>query len=284
MALTFKLDPRLFAHPASRPRLYLVLFSRPLLEKLGIDEAEVYTIAVNLMNKFCRHGLVPVDEFLLADDSPLIKELLKSTESLPDDEQPKSSSVSPPDDESANALWPTKHFDKLGAAWWRPSPITPQMLLQFPGLKFLSCRTRDYLASCDVAFPEKHTRFVELSQSVARARFFKTSIGCVTPRSFRWVTSKMRPTHGAENLLAQGLYFDPAQLAEFSSAALVDLAGNAFHAGCVTAATLVQLTVVGISMARAAARRSPQMPGTSGGEDLDDMDLDLDTLLWPPSP
>ena len=274
--MTLSLDPRLFGHPASRPRLYLLLFSRAHLESLGLSDDEVYNMTTSIMTKFCHHGLASADDFLLPDSSPLIKSFLENPPADPHDcEQLAGNPVEPPPD----ARWPTQHFDKLGSAWWRPQPITADMVEKFPGLRFLSDRTRDYLASSGVVFPEAKTRYVELSQSADRARFFKSSIGCVTPRSFRWVTTKMRPTHGAEHLLCQGLFFDEDKLSEFSSSALSDLAGNAFHAGCVLAATMCHIVVLGIGMARFSARRPCQLADANDDIDADLEVDDLDQLL-----
>ena len=75
-----QLDPRLFAHPQNRPRLYLVLYSRAFMETHGMSEQEVYNWTCNFIDTFCvAHGMVPLDEFLYPDSSPLIQELLKKT-------------------------------------------------------------------------------------------------------------------------------------------------------------------------------------------------------------
>ena len=76
-------------------------------------------------------------------------------------------------------------------------------------------------------------------------------VGCITPRMTLWNTSQNKHMHGLEARSFQGInysIFGPdsnAQLLQYSSALLQDLAGNAFHIGCASAMLLSMFCSVG---------------------------------------
>ncbi len=81
LGCTVLLDPRLFGHPQSRPRLYIVLYSRTELEHAGLSDVDAYKITVETLESFAHHGLVPIDAFLLRDDDPLIVDMIEKATS-----------------------------------------------------------------------------------------------------------------------------------------------------------------------------------------------------------
>ena len=103
---------------------------------------------------------------------------------------------------------------------------------------------------------------------------------CLTPKMQRWVTSRCRLVHGVESMMFQGLaYKSCSNLGEkFSSDLFCDIAGNAFHAGCASAATMTVLCTLARGAAchqqavlerQAVARPSSDASESDGNESVD---------------
>jgi hypothetical protein len=276
-------DPRAVGHPQSRERVYILMFSRALLAKCGINEDDCYRLAIENMDAMANcHGMVPLESLLLPESSQLIKDML-------DADSNAIGIDSTPDD----ALWPAQHIElatSQGIAWWRPSPITNEIRTKFPGIAVLGERQLDILVTAGVGFPEGTTRLVESSQRVDRVTYSShesTAVKCVIPRMRRWITSRCRILHGAEALALQGIYFAPSVLTPYSSSLLFDIAGNAFHSGCAALATMTVFATLAIGMHHSASRlpptvsqaQAPDIEAEASGDVAPYVDVGMDELL-----
>ena len=129
-------------------------------------------------------------------------------------------------------------------------------LADVPGLRLLKNWQFDILLLLGVLeFPSKTRCMIDLSQSLNRARMSTTGdiIGCVTPKMHQWLTDRARFLHGSEALALQGIHYGPRQehlTNEYSSEFLQDLAGNAFHSGCMAATVIATIVAVGVALLR----------------------------------
>ncbi len=57
-AVTVCMEPRRFGHPQHRPHLYLVVYSRRVLEELGMSYADTYNLTTSLLERVSQdHGM-----------------------------------------------------------------------------------------------------------------------------------------------------------------------------------------------------------------------------------
>lgn len=263
-------DPRNFGHPQSRPRFYIPFVSKLFLAQFQIAEEEWHRWYVDHLSKFgCGLGMASSESFMLPEDNILVSTergkqaqahcSAESAEALPDSSQ----------------KWPLDHIDKArekGLVWWRPANFTPEQKERFPALQAIPARQLDILLLSGVQFPEAKLRLIELSQSAGRNQYSEHSVGCMTPKMRRWATSRCRLLHGAESMFHQGLFFDEKVLRGFSSDFLLDLSGNAFHAGCAAACFFTSVVACAIGFERHA--KSNPVVQSLASEDVPDVDVD----------
>ena len=290
-----QLDPRSFGHPVSRPRYYILAFNYAVMEKYGMTETSVYSLVKEHMELFSGHGVVPIERLLLPETSGPIQDMLKDLVKKPVEEPGLGSTgLEPPVEAEASGQseksgkkgetkWQQTHLDHAlskGLAWWKPSPITDELRKKFPGINQLGPRALDILQLNGIGFPESECRMVEVSQSMGRQSKMVDTMPCLTPKMQRWVTSRCRLVHGVESMMFQGLaYKSCSNLGEkFSSDLLCDIAGNAFHAGCASAATMTVLCTLARGAAchqqavlerQAVARPSSDASDSDGNESVD---------------
>ena len=112
----------------------------------------------------------------------------------------------------------------------------------FPGMPE---RIRLLIEEHNCSFPEDPDihgmRVFSCSQSEAVVHAGYTA--CMMPQGFYFLGWKARTLEGIESLFLQGLHFDVAEVAEFSSSLLQDLGGNSFNASCFAVAWLALLIV-----------------------------------------
>ena len=246
VAFAFELDPRCFAHPHSRPRIYMPSFEMAWLQELGLGVETLYKHLATTITKISNGwGLVPMEKFLLDVDHPIVEvAMLAASEKSHDDDE---------DGEAEEVAWAQKHHDmakKTGDDWTRHFVVTEEDRDLFPAVNQLTWRNRDVLATKGITLKTKGLRVVELSQTFGRG-FDKTKcIGCLTPSFKAWLTDYNRFILGAEALSMQGISYSEdagghSALVDYTDSFLLDLAGNAFHAGCCCGMLLSMFVSVG---------------------------------------
>lgn len=260
MCFAMKLDPSFFGHPQSRPRYWMPIVSKAFLEKAGMTEDDFYKAVTNIMDRFIDHGMVPLKNMFLPDDDVHIMEMINLARGMVTEAAAETAEVigessggAQSSEGDANDKWPGMHF-KLGntagmVKWWKPPVVTRAVRDKFPCLNMLPARAIDGLSLQGVTFPESSLRLFDTTQSAGRMREVDNDrMMCITPKMRVWMTSTCRVMHGLEGLNMQGIYYTGREqaLEQFTSDTLMDLAGNAFHAGCCLAAmmgTLVALAM-----------------------------------------
>jgi len=279
------LDPRAFAHPVSRQRLWIPFVAKSLLEDLNVSEANMYQGINHFTHVFAMgHGMAVVDDFFLKDDDPALRSML---------EVPAIPTRSRPQPGDGGGRWELKHLQhsiRNGTEWWHSSIADADMKAKHPGVCALTKRELDVLSQLGVAIgdpaaSDHHANIVDTSQSLSQTRKFLAGGGmfCLTPGMRAWVTVKNRFLHGIEAMYMQGICFPPAQQQllhdrkHFTSEELTNLAGNAFHTGCCACSILTLLTTL-------ATAQQPRPPAGSPGEGFDEEADDAESILssiWP---
>lgn len=199
---TFKLDPRCFGHPQSRPRLYILVWPMEVLHKLGMDEVAAYELAVSVMDSLATgHGMVPLDDLMLPESSELVQGMLNTGARAGAADEGDDTNMGAEDTEPvrtrprANKVgkverWPLQHYHLSAAVqqqWWKPSSATPELVQRFPGIGLLPDRSLDLLQHMGVVYPEEQLRLVETSQSMNRCHIAANCTPCVIPRTVAFV-------------------------------------------------------------------------------------------------
>ncbi|CAK0807173.1 unnamed protein product [Prorocentrum cordatum] len=68
-----KLDPRCFATPQSRARIYIPCVRVEFLDSLGVSKCDFYARFNEFLGRFTCHGAAPLEDFLLAEDDPAVQ-------------------------------------------------------------------------------------------------------------------------------------------------------------------------------------------------------------------
>ena len=107
-AFAFQVDPRLYAHPQSRPRLYIPAFRDSFLEELRADPVDVYEAIKEVLFLISGgYGIVDVKRFLIPNEHPAIQkylsELTKSSAELKSDQQQQQQQLGPSEAPSATS-------------------------------------------------------------------------------------------------------------------------------------------------------------------------------------
>lgn len=226
-----KLDPKMFACPNHRPRIYMggkrcLTLASPLTYS-----ADVLQQIQNFADSFMDEAPVRFESFLLSSDSPYYLEMAAK------------SSVC--EDTSANEKWPSVHadyFNSIGLS--RPSAQTLRSFatsLPSAGMKewlmAQPARVQEmiYFASCIVP-PSGPEVAVDVSQTIERTQVNMESEGdirlhCFTARTQLWLVRSHRLFSGREMLAMHGI--SRRCLTKHADDALLgDMAGNSFSAVC----------------------------------------------------
>jgi hypothetical protein len=275
----FRLTPQQFGFPVQRDRIYLLGLRADIVAASGLNPQQFTDLALDIMSRLVigpEHAR-DLDDFLLPDDPPLIKDMVQKAAAKCSFDQARSHAA------AANVLsressigrgykkapkWPEAHaqkFDALGKDWWESSIPNQQTLDLFEGLKGLGDRHFDMLRMHNFQFPDRK-RTIDVSQSAGRARPTKDDgSNIVTPTCQMYLGHRCRLAHGREALSLQGLHFGDRQsrLNAYSDKLLLDLGGNAFMSLCFGAVTVVKEMILGHCFTCAAARASIGAPNRS---------------------
>lgn len=265
-----KLDPRLYASPQSRPRLWMAFWDKRMLTEYGMSEETVYSIFTSVIDRLSNnYGKTKLADVLLPEEHPALARTLAQAI-----EKKKASA----DSDAKNFKWPGKHFDECSASgkkWWDAKPLPPQLRKTFPWLQVASERELDVLRMMNVQFPEQECRLVCTQLSLDRARAASTDESpCVVPRLRGWLTSKCRYLHPLESMRLQGIYLvGESEVAEaYDADFLQDLVGNAFHTGCCAAASIAMLFTIATGYVNLTASPAPSTVEVNESSAVDILD------------
>lgn len=250
----FQSDPRDFGFAVSRPRLWMIAIPASLFDGV-MTRDEAQSLLQDYIDSSCSAGWAqPVCfEFVsLREDSLLLSRLrdecaqlpLVTCDALTHHRRGRAQRTTCMDLQM-------KHCEKHGVWDMRSSGIPgPDVQQMWPTLRQLSPTEFDLLrVKAKVSeFPEKSLRVVNVNDSIHRASCRSAGSGCmtVTTSARCYLTSRCRIMTGVEALTTQGIHYNDFQdrLQLFSDRMLLDLAGNAFHCWCCTAATLATLRLL----------------------------------------
>jgi hypothetical protein len=119
----FWLDPKLFGAPAARSRLWMVCLRRRKLRRLGVTDEEARGFVTHTMDQIAGSQISRIDEFLLAEDDPLVKSMydeLLSARAMADGGDQKAALLTG----SLSALPRARRLSQA-SVWlsFRPSPV-----------------------------------------------------------------------------------------------------------------------------------------------------------------
>ena len=77
-----QLDERCFGNPQNKERFWMTFVLHAVLDELKVAEKRFYDELTKTMDKFCDHGMVPVDRLLLSSDHPAVQEMLQDAEAM----------------------------------------------------------------------------------------------------------------------------------------------------------------------------------------------------------
>ena len=77
------LDPRCFGGGASRPRYYMPAYGRKMMASNELTEDEAYAWTTCFLKRFADHGIAGVSDFLLPEDSTIVKDFSKNASKMP---------------------------------------------------------------------------------------------------------------------------------------------------------------------------------------------------------
>jgi site-specific DNA-cytosine methylase len=244
-AVPVRVDPRCFAGPQSRDRIFMPYVSIKHMEEIGLTKRAAYDGITTLLDRLCDHGRVLLSDLIEDEEHPIVKDKLDRLQALPW----KSAS----NEAAASSKWPKAHVDAFhnkGIPWWERHDFEgKEMQSVFPGLRELSARELDSLAFAKIELPDSHCRLLNVGQGLGRQPLSTEHLKCVTPRMKQLITNQCRCMEGFEAFSFQAIHYGPAheRLREFTSAELMDLAGNAFHGGCFLAVVLATWTTVAVA-------------------------------------
>ena len=81
--VAFSLTPSQFTMPVSRHRLWMICLPEILLEHSGLSFEDAKAYALQTMNRLCAKQVRPLDDFLLDESSPFVKNELLRAARLP---------------------------------------------------------------------------------------------------------------------------------------------------------------------------------------------------------
>jgi len=248
-------DPRNYGTPQSRARFWIPGIRMGMMEDIKMIPTDAHRWIGELLRRFGGHGMTPGSKLLLAEDHPLIMEMVLAAK---DRSFPWEASAQEKEKVS-QCKWKKKHAQEF-AAKIHSLPVMTQAQLdeakKLPGFRAMVKRQMDVyvLATGSETFPAtKECRFIDISQSIGRARECMTPevLACASPRQEVWISDRSRFLHGLESLAFQGIHYQDRHHeagGNFSSDALAKLAGNAFHSGCMAATVLATMIAVGVAL------------------------------------
>ncbi|CAK0793848.1 unnamed protein product, partial [Prorocentrum cordatum] len=228
-AFAVVLDPRMFATPVSRGRVWIPAISRKVMGELGVTDAELYDWITRLLDRFAGHKLHNIDSLFLGDSDPYVVAIADADwkKTLPWMEEFR------PD---SDAMWPSQHsaISNRTGHWFATSDLA-SVASSHAGIRGISRRELDMLICKGMPVPDKIRRFMELGQNGERSgplpKGPSPHVPCVCPNNKVWVSDKVRVMNGLEFMQCQGIYYPgkDSKIREYSSGFLRDLAGNAMH-------------------------------------------------------
>ena len=264
--------------PARRSRLYMPVVTTRKLKMLDLTPSQFYDSVVGFVTKLSRFHVLPLDSILLPENHALITAKLRHLEAqahVDDGSYGEACKVVGNTAKlrkrvrmasSQRDHWKDTHLKEFGDVVGFDAEFPKELVIAFPGLNELTQRQRHQLLSCKVVLPESPPRSIDVSQNAGHNEFYTNCLGCVTPKSHHFVTSRCRTIVGLEALNAQGISFGHHQevLGSIPCKTLVDLAGNAFHAG--QCAVMMISVLMTIALADADTR---MLAATDDADDLD---------------
>jgi site-specific DNA-cytosine methylase len=264
--VVWRLDPRLFGWPQSRPRLWFVAVNN----RLQLCKSTLKQSMNRWMDLFCTGwSLADIDDdVLMHPTDPYITWVHSSCAHARALAKSAQSSMDCPDAKRARSQsqkWLQQH--SLHHDWWQSS-FSPQALSQHVGLQALTDREADMLSLSGLPVPMpfklgKPPTLMEVSQSEGRTE--PRSDGhspCVVPRCKIVHCQQARVLTGADCMRLQGICYGGSQYEQFTQLQdddlLKDLAGNAFNCHCCAAAMLAGIMSIGeLTASRALSSSAP---------------------------
>ena len=261
----FKLDPRQFALPVSRGRLWMFALPMRTLAAANMDRGEAEAMACTLMHKFVCEYAFPLSDFLLNEDHPhILHEYTRAVKQR----------VSEKTDVAKVQQW---HEAILTAVpgmgskeWWDPIHLGSEATAAFPGLRGVTDRqfallaTKNIDVTSDMGLRKRTAKTVDIHQSIGTSVSRDNQSVIVTPTCEIFLCSRLRKMVGYEAMMMQGMHFGPENQAKllqlFNSKELLSLAGNAFNVYCFCATMMAKELVIAVCVARAARAARPATP------------------------
>ena len=271
MVRVWKLDPRMFGTPQSRRRLWISCVPERILEKYNMDVARFQSETSQIMNSLVGWPVTPLDDLLLpaghtfltkahsqalaVNEDLALSEVLVATRGIVTPSMLKRvAKVTKAKKKASSARtlqhkdkmkWHRSHeraFQRVGLNWAASLHISPDSIMLWPGLAQLYAREVEILQYHGInEFPEETLRTIQVSQSLGRCPPMLGVCPAIIPRGRVYVSTKCRLLHPVEALRVHSLEFPSDRLAQVKDAALQDLAGNAFEAGCCLASIVSTL-------------------------------------------
>ena len=246
-----ELDPQMFGQLTSRRRVFFVVIKMTILEAAGVSEAAAVDYLRALTSKLVGHPSLDLDEVLLSEDSPLVRDHLETVvaEARTLAVKPEAPSTSSDSSSSCGTVrgpqWPLQHakfFERRGLDWSRPSPFrAPGARDLWPGLRELTARQIDMLEYNGLSLPHPTKALVDVNPSLGwggkKGTMHEERAGCLSGATVHYIAHRGRCTTGVEALRLMGMFFDEEHLlSTFPAKLLRNMAGNAFDSSCFLAA------------------------------------------------
>lgn len=240
--VVWRLDPRIFGWPQSRPRLWFLAVNN----KLGLPSALLKSSMKGWMDRFASGwDLADLDETLLHPLHPYILMLHSS--------YAHARAVAQPTPKRAKSFkWLEKHA--MHADWWRYS-LSATTLSEHVGLQALTERELDVLVLSGFEVPQpfklgRRPNLLDVSQSEGRCDSRSDGVSpCIVPRCKIVHSSQARVLSGVDCMHLQGICYGEGQYDLFTQlnddVLLKDLAGNAFNCHCCTAVMVTSIFALG---------------------------------------
>lgn len=286
----WRLGPRLFGCPVSRPRLWMMVLRMADIEAAGVSLDGVTKIANEAMQACVQGEIRHLDDFLFQEDHQEIIDMMRQAQSSAKISSSASSAPASAQKwvqqymeacDTSNSRkrsrarhdMETRGFSRKDAGptppeFWEPIHPNAEVASLFPGVLALSDRQLSVLATwgvrvnnlTDIAEREPRVVNVGMTSQYARPSALGES-GCVTPTGELFLAHRLRKVSGHESMFLQGMHFGEAESAvsSFETVETQELAGNAFHVYCCAAAFLSKEVVVALMKAAVRASRPPLM-------------------------
>ena len=197
------------------------------------------------------HSALDVDDVLLSESSPVIRQYLRSLEPVHAGTSRRTLKRQRSGGSSMSDRAQDQHCDaytKQGLDWWKKVICTEPNMQAWPGLRALTHRQAEVLEIKGFSVDHVSRRFATVDRTLPWCQITECKMPCLTASTKLYIEHRRRLAVGIELMRTQGVFL-PSDIEltiheQFDYHALVSIFGNSFDACCFVVSFLTLLSTL----------------------------------------